>query len=273
MRTAWLIDGKPNNCLSPADRGLAYGDGVFETIAAPGGRVRRFERHFERLSASCNRLGIACPGREDIEADIASLLSSSQDAVIKVIVTRGGGGRGYRPPDGATPTRLTGVFGWPAYPRKYYSDGVRAIHCSIRLGENAALAGLKHLCRLEQVLAQREIAASGAEEGLMRASSGDVIAGSMSNVFAVIDGKLCTPELDRCGVAGVMRREILDIAEAGGVAVQERRIELSEIEVADELFFCNAVFGIWPVRVLGDVAFDVGKLTQSLMEQLEVTAR
>lgn len=271
MRTAWLIDGKPNLALSPADRGLAYGDGVFETIAAPGGRMRRFDRHFARLSASCERLRFPCPSRADIETDIAKLITGSADCVIKVIVTRGAGGRGYRPPEDATPTRLTGIFAWPNYPPEHYTAGIRAIRCTICLGENPALAGLKHLCRLEQVLARREIAECNAAEGLMCSSQGYVVSGSMSNVFAVIDGTLCTPRLDRCGVAGVMRGAIIDAAESRGIAVHERILEPAEIERADELFFCNSIFGIWPVRVLGDIAFDVGKLTQSLMHQLKVT--
>ena len=272
-RTAWLIDGKPQAGISPADRGLAYGDGLFETIAAPGGRARRFEKHFARLSASCERLGIACPRREDIEADIDRLVPSSVDCVIKIIVTRGSGGRGYRPSADLVPTRIVGVFGWPEYPAAYYREGVRAVTCSMRLGENSAIAGLKHLCRLEQVLAQREIAAAGAAEGLMCSVSGNVVSGSTSNVFAVLQGRLCTPRLDRCGVAGVMRGEILDTSARIGLPAQERQIDPAELASASELFFCNAVREIWPVRVLDDIAFDVGKLTQSLMHELGVHPR
>jgi len=273
MQTAWLIDGMPQHGLTPADRGLAYGDGLFETIAAPRGRVRRFDRHFARLSASCERLGFACPSREAIEADIAALLPASLDCVVKVIVTRGGGGRGYRPPRNADPTRVIGVFPWPEYPQAHYHAGIRAVNCSIRLGENPAIAGLKHLCRLEQVLAQREIAAIDAAEGLMCSVRGDVISGTMSNVFVAVDGQLCTPRVDRCGVAGVMRSEIIDAARADGMKVHERIIDPKELPRAAEMFFCNSVLGIWPVRVLDDIAFDVGKLTQSLMERLAVVPR
>jgi 4-amino-4-deoxychorismate lyase len=270
MQTAWLIDGTEHSCVSPSDRGLAYGDGLFETIAAPGGEVRRLEAHLARLQRGCERLGFAAPDRKEIETDIARLWPGSVSHVVKIIVTRGGGGRGYRPPSAPVPTRLVGVFPWPDYPPERYRDGIRAIHCRTRLGENPAIAGLKHLCRLENVLAQREVAVAGAHEGLMRSSRGHVISGTSSNVFAVSGGKLLTPRVDRCGVAGIMRDAVIEAAVDLRVSVREKLLSAGDLAAANELFVCNSVMGIWPVCVLGDVAFEVGALTQSLMDYLAV---
>lgn len=270
MEPAWLIDGAELDGVPPDDRGLAYGDGLFETIAAPDGRLRHFDRHYARLSSSCERLGFAPPTREQIEADIACLAPTDDSYVIKLIVTRGSGGRGYRPPANTVPRRLAGRFPWPEYPEERYRSGVRTIWCRTELGENPALAGLKHLCRLEQVLAQQEVAAAGAEEGLMQSVSGHAIAGTMSNLFAVVNSQLLTPKIDRCGVAGVMRGVIIDAARSSGIEVVEVDLAPGMLEKADEVFLSNAVFGIWPVCVLENVAFSVGALTQSLMRQLGI---
>jgi 4-amino-4-deoxychorismate lyase len=270
MQTAWLIDGKHQTGVSPADRGLAYGDGLFETIAAPAGQIRLFDAHLNRLRSGCERLGFAAPDRSDIEQDIARLSPGPVSHVVKIIVTRGVGGRGYRPPASVSPTRIVGVFPWPDYPAERYREGIRAIYCRTRIGENSALAGLKHLCRLENVLAQQEVAAAGAHEGLMRSSRGHIVSGTMSNVFAVRDGALLTPRLDRCGIAGIMRNAVIEAAASLGIRCHERRVSAADLEAAGELFCCNSVLGIWPICVLGDVAFEVGTLTQSIMEYLAV---
>lgn len=270
MEPAWLIDGEQNAGLPPDDRGLAYGDGLFETIAAPGGRMRRFEQHYARLCDSCARLGFAPPQREQIESDINQLAPQGLDHVVKLIVSRGSGGRGYCPPTETTPRRLVGVFPWPDYPRKNYRDGVRVIRCTTRLGENPALAGLKHLGRLEQVLGQQEVAATHADEGVMRAFSGQLISGTMSNIFLVVDSVLLTPAIVRCGIAGVMRGAIMEVARELGIEVVETELMPDVLDTADEVFLSNSVIGIWPVSVLENIAFSVGSLTQSLMRQLEI---
>lgn len=270
MQTAWLINGAKQPGIHPGDRGLAYGDGLFETIAAPRGLARHFERHWARLCGGCQRLGIPIPDRSDIEADMARLAPGMLDHVVKIIVTRGGGGRGYRPPETVTPTRIVGVFPWPSHPAEHYRRGIRAIICSTRLGENPALAGIKHLCRLENVIAQREVCAADAHEGLMRSSRGHVISGTMSNLFAACGGTLLTPRVDRCGIAGVMRSLVIEAAGNLGIDVRERLLSTSDLQHANELFVCNSVLGIWPIAVLGDIEFGVGTITQSLMEHLEV---
>jgi 4-amino-4-deoxychorismate lyase len=273
MDTAWLIDGVKQPGLPLDDRGFAYGDGLFETIAAPNGRVRRFDSHYERLTASCERLNFSAPSFALLEADVDRIVTPGTDCVVKIIVTRGSGGRGYRPPEFPSPRRIVGVFPWPDYPPDRYTDGVRVIRCETRLAENPALAGMKHLCRLEQVLAQSEVAAAGAHEGIVRSVSGRIISGTMSNLFAVKTSALITPVIDRCGVAGVMRSAIIDAARRSDIPVSEQVMDPAMLETADELFLSNSIIGIWPISVLEGVAFSVGPLTQSLMRQLGVYPR
>jgi 4-amino-4-deoxychorismate lyase len=269
MNAAWIVNGR-ESAVEPADRGLAYGDGLFETMARREGRILWFDYHWQRLQTSCERLDIACPDQSVVSAEIAALDPSSEDCVVKIIVTRGSSGRGYRPAQGASPSRIISVSPWPNYPESRYLHGIRVCHCGTRLGENSALAGMKHLCRLEQVLAQREVEAAGVDEGLMRSSSGYVMSGTMSNLFLVKSNQLQTPSLHLCGVAGVMRRAVIETAVSAGISVRKRLLSVREIAEADELFLSNSVFGIWPVNAVGDKQYSIGPITRMLMDKLRI---
>lgn len=271
MDPAWLINGEPQFGIPADDRGLAYGDGLFETIAAPAGRMRRFEQHYARLKTGCERLGISAPSAAAISADVRRLVFDNHDQVIKLIVTRGSGGRGYRPQADAEPRRIVGSLPWPAYSQELYQTGARVIHCKTVLAENPAIAGLKHLCRLEQVLAQKEVAAAGADEGIMRSPGGQLVSGTMSNLFIVSNSVLKTPRVDHCGIAGVMRGAILEAAGRAGIKFTEALCPADALESADEVFLSNSLIGIWPVSEIGGVAFEVGRLTKLLMNDLQVS--
>lgn len=245
----WLVNGKPG-WLNPADRGLAYGDGLFETMAAEHGRIRWLEYHLQRLGDGCRRLGIPPPELEVLRDEIAACCPKSGKAVVKLIVTRGPGARGYGPPEDPAVTRLVGAMPWPNRPSSRYSAGIALKYCELRLGENPALAGLKHLNRLEQVLASAELRDGDADEGLLLDQGGRVVGGTRSNVFAVKGHELITPRLNRCGVKGVMRRIVLESAADAGLRGLESDLQPAELLEADALFVTNAIFGIWPVRTL-----------------------
>ncbi|HEX6999070.1 MAG TPA: aminodeoxychorismate lyase [Gammaproteobacteria bacterium] len=267
MTALWLVNGRPG-AVDPADRGLAYGDGLFETMAAEGGRIRFLDFHLDRLCSSCERLGIPGPDREALKAEIEAHCPRAGRAVMKLVWTRGPGERGYRPPAQPNPTRILSISSWPAYPDSHYTRGVRVKTCALRLGESPALAGMKHLNRLEQVLARMELDERDAEEGLLLDAGGRVVGCTSSNVFAVRGGGLATPALDRCGVRGVMRRAVLECAAAHGLAAEERDLSPEALREADEMFLTNAVFGIWPVRRLDGRELAPGPVTRRLMELL-----
>src|SRR5690606_9520667 len=170
--------------------------------------------------------------------------------VAKLIVTRGEGQRGYAPPQPCQPLRILQSAPLPQYPVAHAERGVRLFPCVTRLAEQPLLAGLKHLNRLEQVLARAAWQDAECAEGLMRDSSGRVIEGVYSNLFLVIGGVLVTADLSRCGVAGVMRAEILQQARSLGLVIELRDISFEELLGADEVFLCNSLYGIWPVRAL-----------------------
>jgi 4-amino-4-deoxychorismate lyase len=189
-------------------------------------------------------------------------------AVVKLIVTRGPGARGYQPPELATPTRVLGVLPWPDYPQQHYYHGISVRVCQLRLGENPALAGIKHLCRLEQVLAQLELRGHAVQQGLLLDMSGHVAGGTSSNVFSVHGSVLRTPSLARCGIKGVMRRAVLDTARTLGLRAEESDLDLAELLAADELFVTNSLFGIWPVTDVDGRRFGIGAITERLMTHL-----
>ena len=247
------------------DRGLHYGDGLFETIACRNGEPRFLGEHLERLALGCERLAIELGSRGGLVEDVARLAAGKARALVKVLITRGPAtARGYAPRGDELPSRIVLRYGWPAEDPRSAEQGVAVRIADFTLAENPRLAGLKHLNRLEQVLARAELAGSGLDEALLLSRSGCLVSGTMSNVFVVSGSRVATPRLDRCGVAGVMRRVVMRAAAASGVAIEEARITRQDLEAADEIFLTNVRIGIWPVRALGSRELGAGPLTRQL---------
>jgi 4-amino-4-deoxychorismate lyase len=264
-----LVNGVEGAAISTDDRGLQYGDGLFETMGASNGRVRRFPMHMARLAEGCHRLGMPMPSVDLIEADCARVLEGLGTAVVKLMVTRGPGPRGYAPPMEATPTRIV-------VSTAGYASGAEAARplvlrvCETRLGRNARLAGIKHLNRLEQVLAGAELREPAVDEGLVRSTDDRLISGTASNVFIVRKGRLLTPQISDCGISGVMREVVLRKAAELGMEVEVGDFTLADVERADELFLTNSVRGIRPVGfVEGLATFQPGTVTARLREATE----
>jgi 4-amino-4-deoxychorismate lyase len=263
------VNGRPGGALSPVERGLHYGDGLFETIACVDGRARFLNLHLERLSAGCARLGIDGPSPEDLRREILAVSAGAGRAVVKVLVTRGpAAARGYGTTGAEQPTRLTLRYRWEEEDPRLAIEGVRVRTAALRLAESPALAGLKHLNRLEQVLARREWSDPEVAEALMFSSSGRLISGVMSNVFLVEGATLRTPRLDRCGVAGIMRQVVLREAARAGIAAEEAALEGADLARTRELFLTSAVIGLRPVHSVDGRACEPGAVTRELQQRL-----
>lgn len=244
MNLRILRGGRGVDRVAADDRGLAYGDGLFETLLVHEGRAVWWDAHWRRLRWGAERLRIALPDEHVAAAEASDLIEGMTHGVLKCVLTRGSGGRGYAPPAEAEPMLVLSLHAPPAATP---SQGLEVRWCDTRLALQPALAGIKHLNRLEQVMARMEWNAPSIHEGLMLDTDERVICATAGNVFARIGGRWLTPPVDRCGVAGVMREWLLAHVTGAGEAVLDRRA----IETAEAVLICNSVRGLQPVRRIG----------------------
>lgn len=244
------------------DRGLAYGDGVFRTIRCEGGRLQAWPRHYAKLQADCAALGLACPAEADWLADLAQL--APVDAAVKLTVTRGHSSRGYAIDPAAPVTRICQAGPLPPYAATLRERGVAVRLCGTLLGIQPALAGVKHLNRLEQVLARREWSDPTIFDGLMCNPRGELVEGVMTNLFIVEGDSLLTHPLIDCGVAGVMRGLLLEAAAMLGLRQELTSFDTSRLLAADAVLLSNSLAGIVPVASLAGRLWQDFGLAQQL---------
>ena len=264
-----LVNGVESDAISVRDRGLMYGDGVFRTFMLRGGKPLRWPRQYAKLAADCGVLRIACPAADVLERDLAAVAMRFPDCVVRIVITRGAGERGYAIPAAASPVRVVCASPLPDYPQRHYDRGVRVQLCRIRLAAQPALAGVKHLNRLENVLARAEWNDPGIAEGLLCDADDNVIGGTMSNVFAVSSGELVTPDLARCGVAGVQRELVIGLARSNNIPVRIANVSIDELLAADEVFLVNSVIGVWQIAEFGQKSWSPGKMTAQVRRWIE----
>jgi len=244
-----LINGVADKTLPITDRGLAYGDGIFETFRVIDGEVLLFERHWNRLAESLHRLNISLPlSEEELRIGLKTVVSD-RHGVAKLIVTRGSGGRGYRAPDKTYSQWILQGFPLPETDPEDYLNGVAVRSCRLKLSEQPLLAGMKHLNRLEQVMARNEWQ-DDYFEGLMFSQSGALIEATMANLFIIQGNRLLTPMLNLCGVKGVMRDEVLSTDDrylSGITELKETSLDADALLNSDAAFICNSVRGIVPI--------------------------
>lgn len=248
------INGRNVSTVDHRDRGLQYGDGLFETMRVRHHAVRLMDYHLQRLVDGCRRLHIDLPDEHRLRRELAQAAARRASAVLKLIVTRGVGPRGYRPSGRERSTRIVSTAALPRTLSRLIEQPIRVRICQMRLGTNPRLAGLKTLNRLESVLARSEWSDTRIHEGLLRDEDDYLVCGTMSNLFLRRGDLLMTPLLDRCGVAGVMRRWVLEQAPGMGLKPLERRIGMQDLQDAEEVFLTNAVAGPMPVAEIRDGA-------------------
>jgi len=245
-----LVDGLPATAVAADDRGLAYGDGVFRTLVVRDGHVQWWARHYARLAADCRALDIEAPGEAELVRDVARIIRQMPDCALRITVTRGSGGRGYAAPGSPRPRRIVAASQLPACPPHWPEQGVTVRLCSLRLSAQPRLAGVKHLNRLENVLARAEWNDPEIVEGLLMDETGNVIEGTRCNLFIVEGGAFLTPDLSRCGVAGVTRDLVMASADHHGFSCRSGAISRDRLRAADEVLLVNSLIGVWPVAVL-----------------------
>ncbi len=254
------------------DRGFQYGDGLFETIAIRNGKPRLWSMHWQRLKRGCTVLDITPPAEplllDAIANAIASTPGGDRDCVAKVIVSAGAGLRGYgRGPVENAAVRVA-IFPSKLPSLENYRAGIEIMVCNTRLATGSPTAGLKTLNRLEQVLARSELQGSNCFEGLTMDAEERVICGTMSNVFFVHNNSIATPPVNLCGVAGVMRRHIIESLHSNGVVVSIVELPADKLLEVDELFLANSQFGVLPVTLCDDIEIESGAVTRRVMDTM-----
>jgi 4-amino-4-deoxychorismate lyase len=248
-----LLNGEVQEVISMADRAFQFGDGVFRTLRCEDGKIEFWARHYARLQQDCAALGLACPAEEILLGDLRRL--QPVDAALKIIITRGETARGYLAPAALPVNRIVQVAALPVYPDILRQQGASLRVCSTRASWQPALAGVKHLNRLENVLARREWNDPAIFEGLMLGRDGEVVEGVMSNVLVLRDSILSTPKLDQSGVNGVMLEVVLDAAAQHGWQTEKRVLMPDELALADAIWITNSLMGLFPVASLCDQHF------------------
>ena len=264
-----LINGKFADELAAHDRGLHYGDGLFETITVENMQLLCWDEHLKRLERGCIKLNIAVPDKNLLKNEVSALINTESQGVIKIIISRGQGGRGYKILENIAPTRIISLYPWPNYYNENSSSGVKTRICKYRYAKNPFLAGIKHLNRLEQILARSEWNDNSIAEGIVMDSENYIIEGTMSNIFCIIGKTLYTPDLSACGIEGIVRGKIIELASNLKFNVEIKKISLGFLMNAEEIFMCNSIIGVWPVNIIDETKFSKHKKTQNIIKTLQ----
>lgn len=260
-----LVDGEISSLVSASNRGLQYGDGVFETIAMFNGTPRFWQLHMDRLTIACEQLDIPLLPQQLLLREAQTVSAGRSRCVVKILLTRGESGRGYAPGNSVPPVRVVSAHEFPDGIQNQERLGIATRICKLRLAVQPALAGIKHLNRLEQVLARSELTQPGIDEGILLDPDDHVVSATSANIFLVLNGRLLTPRMDRCGVRGVMRAAVL---QAFRPLCEQRRIQIDMLPDAHEVFLCNAVRGVIPVTRIDHWEYEIGPRTREVQDWL-----
>lgn len=260
-----LVDGEILEHLPVTDRGLNYGDGLFETISVNQGQPRWWQDHMDRLAAGCERLNMQVPPQAVLLRELQTVSAGRRQCIVKIVLTRGTAGRGYHPGEISNQTRLVSSHPWPPGIEDASLLGVDTRICSLRLAIQPALGGIKHLNRLEQVLASSELTGQDETLGILLDMDDHLISAISANLFMVYRGQLMTPRLDRCGVRGVLRGRILKEFKK---RCELRRISHDMLAEASEVFLCSSIRGIAPVRSIDGEPVSIGPVSREFQQWL-----
>ncbi|MEJ2609527.1 MAG: aminodeoxychorismate lyase [Candidatus Thiodiazotropha sp.] len=264
-----LVDGLPADQIPLTDRGLLYGDGLFETFAVLDGRPLLWQRHMARLQAGERAMGFPSSDKALLRREACQVCEGIGRGVLKIVLTRGSGGRGYRPSSQSQPRRIITLHPWPDYPQAWYTQGISLRLCDTRFSRQSRLAGIKHLNRLEQVLARAEWDDASIAEGLMCDEEGYLVSGTQSNLFMLQGDKLITPDLSQSGIAGVVRGLVLEQAENFALKPRIAMLRVNDLKNANALFVTNSVMGLCPVARFEAQRYDFKKIPPELLTLVE----
>ena len=257
-----IIAASETSNISTRDRGLNYGDGFFTTAIITDGQVEHWAYHKARLIECAQRLGFPALEFNALESQITQLIASHSQAVLKVVITRGEGGRGYAPPSECNLNIIVSVLPYPDHYNSLKDSGISLAISPIKLAVQPHLAGLKTLNRLEQVLIKNALQTQHSDDALVLDYNNNVIETSAANIFAIKNNKVFSPRLDECGIKGVFLQSLCD-----KLTVEFKTVSVDDLTQADAVFLCNSLMKIVPVKSIGEHCFDIAH-SQSLLNEL-----
>ena len=267
----FLINGIPQETLPASDRAIQFGDGCFTTARIVAGQVCLLDAHLQRLQQACEKLLIPFVEWAALQREMVELARGNDRGVLKVIISRGSGGRGYSAANCLHPTRLLSVSAWPVRYDGWRREGITLELSPVRLGRNPQLAGIKHLNRLEQVLIRTHLEQTDADEALVLDSEGFITECCAANLFWRQGKDVFTPRLDQAGVNGLMRQFCLQQLAHSGYRVVDVHAREAALAEADEMVVCNALMPVVPVRQYGSQRFSSRELYAFLAPLCEQT--
>ncbi|QPB83820.1 aminodeoxychorismate lyase [Pseudoalteromonas rubra] len=252
--------------VNSRDRGLNYGDGFFTTVRVCEGKLDRWEGHLQRLKQCASALYFPVLDLNTLSEHCEIAAREINDGVLKVVITRGEGGRGYGLPDEPQLTTLLSSSAYPAHYENWREKGVSLALSDVRLGHQPLLAGLKTLNRLEQVLIKQNAATKQADDVLVMDLQGEVIESSAANILICKDKRWYTPDLSHCGIQGVFLSSLQMYN-----PIETASMDLAFVYAADAVYLCNSLMGLVPVRQIDHLQFSLSK-AQALASELVVKA-
>ncbi|MFT5805884.1 MAG: 4-amino-4-deoxychorismate lyase [Moritella dasanensis] len=268
-----IINGVASQDVGIADRGFNFGDGHFTTIKMAAGQALLLDLHLARLQQACGVLAITFELWDELVAAITQQAQLLQDGVLKVTITRGEGGRGYSPQGCSSANWFLQHRAIPATYSEWATSGIELMLCQYQQTVNPALAGLKTLNRLDQVMIKQELDANGMADGLVCSTDGYLIETSVANVFWVKAGKVYTPSTKRSGVEGVMKTHVLNLLNTLGFTLCTGDYTIADLQAADEIFITNSVMEVVPVKAIaqGDFCDDLAVNDVSVWRLLQAS--
>tara|TARA_Y100001956_G_scaffold81552_2_gene99444 strand:- start:2917 stop:3720 length:804 start_codon:yes stop_codon:yes gene_type:complete len=263
----YLLNGELSDSVPLSDRSFQYGDGCFTTMLTVDGQIQHWPKHIERMNACLEALGIELPDWNLIEQWLNRMVRPEAKAGLKLHISRGEGGRGYSPTQVTSSNVTISAFPFPSHYEQWCQGGIELGVCRKRLGINPLLAGHKHNNRLEQILLKADIEQQGFVDGVALDWNGKVVETTMANLFWWKGDTLHTPLLVSAGVAGVMRKVVLEVASDLDISIQQSEYSLEELLGAEEIFITNSILGIAPVSAIGEQTFLIGNITRTIQEK------
>lgn len=269
MPKVW-INGERHHRLDPLDRGLAYGDGLFATMRIAEGKIAFLSEHLERLSQGAKRLGMPWSASSQLILQLEELAAVETCGCIKLLLSRGCGGRGYAAPEPCDVTEVVSVHDFPRHYKHWQQVGIAITTSPIKLSTQPRLAGIKHLNRLEQVLIKSEPIVEGYDDWLVLDAKNNVVESSMANLFFVNGTQIVTPSMSLSGVAGMMREQIIYALIDSGFALEARPITHSSLSQFQHAFMTNSLLGLIDINKIDDLDYARASFTETLRRNLHL---